>query len=124
MESGKQEDMETGGRLNNGDTILLYVSQYQNKYYYNPDIGPLPEAVKKELLMNLIFITEEAGGVAELGFHEDGELFIDSYCEEGDLGYDAVAGGMLVSEMEHQQAETLEQVQNWYLEMLREKGEL
>ena len=49
--------------------------------------------MRNEILMCLIMIVEEAGGVAELGFTPEGEVFLDSYCEEGDLGYDAISGG-------------------------------
>lgn len=94
--------------------ILGYVSQYQEKYYWNEDAGVLPDAVKKEILMNMIFITEEAGGVCELGINEDGDVYIDSYCEEGDLGYDQVSGRLLVSEMERTKRELLSQLQTWY----------
>ena len=64
--------------------VLAYVSQYYEKYYFNHEIGKLPETVEKELLQDLIFLIEEAGGVAELGFNEYGEVYLDSYCEEGD----------------------------------------
>ena len=94
--------------------ILGYVSQYQEKYYWNEDAGVLPDAVKKEILMNMIFITEEAGGVCELGINEEGDVSIDSYCEEGDLGYDQVSGRLLVSEMERTKRELLSQLQTWY----------
>lgn len=94
--------------------ILGYVSQYQEKYYWNEDAGVLPDAVKKEILMNMIFITEEAGGVCELGINEEGDVYIDSYCEEGDLGYDQVSGRLLVSEMERTKRELLSQLQTWY----------
>ena len=99
--------------------ILAYVSQYQEKYYWNQDVGVLPEAVRKEILMNMIFITEEAGGVCELGFDEDGDIYIDSYCEEGDLGYDQVSGRLLVSEMERSKRELLTELEAWWRETHR-----
>lgn len=102
--------------------VLLYVSHYYNKYYESQEAQELPEAVKKELLMNLIFISEEAGGVCELFFDEEGHVVVDSYCEEGDLGYDEVAARLLVSEMEHKEKEVLEQVENWH--RLKESGAL
>lgn len=94
--------------------ILAYVSQYKEKYFFNEELGTLPEAVKKEILMNMIFICEEAGGVVELGFDEEGYIYLDTYADEDDLGYDQVSGRLLVSEMERNQKELFEELQNWY----------
>lgn len=96
------------------NVILAYASQYKEKYYFNDALGKLPQAVRNEVLMCLILITEEAGGVAELGFYPDGEVYVDSYCEEGDLGYDAISGGLLVREVEREHAELLEKLELWY----------
>lgn len=101
------------------NTILAYVSQYKNKYYFNEQIGKLPEAVKNEILSGMIFITEEAGGVTELGFEPDGTVYLDSYAEEDDLGYDQVSGRLLISEFEREHRETLEELKLWYREVRR-----
>ena len=53
--------------------ILAYASQYKEKYFFNDELGKLPQTVRNEALMCLIMIVEEAGGVAELGFYPDGE---------------------------------------------------
>ena len=70
----------------------------------------------------MIFIAEEAGGVVELGFYPDGEVYIDTYCEEDDMEYDQVSGRLLVSEMEQKDKDVLDDLQIWYLEIMREKG--
>ena len=101
--------------------ILAYASQYKEKYFFNDELGKLPQAVRSEALMCLIMIVEEAGGVAELGFYPDGEIYVDSYCEEGDLGYDEISGGLLVREVERDHAELLEQLELWYRTVLEAK---
>lgn len=98
--------------------ILAYASQYKEKYFFNDELGRLPQAVRNEALMCLIMIVEEAGGVAELGFYPDGEIYVDSYCEEGDLGYDNISAGLLVREMERDHAELLEKLELWYRTLL------
>lgn len=101
--------------------ILAYASQYKEKYFFNEEVGKLPQTVRNEVLMCLIMIVEEAGGVAELGFYPDGEVYVDSYCEEGDLGYDEISGGLLVREMERSHADLLEQLELWYRTVLEAK---
>lgn len=105
---------EDGRYIDSGRLILFYVSQYQNKYFYNEKVGQLPDEVKKELLTALIFITEESGGVTELGFDRDGEVYLDSYCQEDDLGYDQVSARLLIAEMEQDKRELLEELTQWY----------
>ena len=101
--------------------ILAYASQYKEKYFFNDELGKLPQAVRNEALMCLIMIVEEAGGVAELGFYPDGEIYVASYCEEGDLGYDEISGGLLVREVERDHAELLEQLELWYRTIMEAK---
>ena len=107
--------------MNEEKVILAYASQYKEMYYFNEELGKVPQAVRNEALMCLIMIVEEAGGVAEMGFYPDGEIYVDSYCEEGDLGYDAVSGGLLVREVERDHAELLEQLELWYRTILEAK---
>lgn len=94
--------------------VLAYASQYKEKYYFNDDLGKIPEEVKKEVLVLLVLLTEEAGGVAQFAFDADGEVYVDSWCEEGDLGYDHISAGLLVREIEREHAELMEQLTNWY----------
>lgn len=101
--------------------ILAYVSQYKNKYYFNDAMGKLPETVKNEILSGMIFITEEAGGVTELGFGPGDEVYLDSYAEEDDLGYDQVSARLLVSEFEREHSELLSQLTLWH-RMIRKGG--
>jgi hypothetical protein len=98
--------------------VLAYASQYAEKYYFNDDLGHLPEEVKKEVLVLLILLTEEAGGVAELRFDEDGTAVVDSWCEEGDLGYDSVSAGLLIREIERDHADLLHSLEMWYQALL------
>lgn len=99
--------------------VLAYASQYKEKYYFNDSLGPIPEEVKKEVLVLLILLTEEAGGVAEFAFNEENEIFVDSWCEEGDLGYDAISAGLLIREIEREHADLLEQLNLWYRTLLK-----
>ena len=101
--------------------ILAYASQYKEKYFFNEEVGKLPQTVRNAVLMCLIMIVEEAGGVAELGFYPDGEVYVDSYCEEGDLGYDEISAGLLVREVERDHAELFEQLELWYRTILEAK---
>ncbi len=96
------------------DTVLAYASQYAEKYYFNDTIGPIPEEIKKEVLVLLIWLTEEAGGVAQFVFDADGEIAVESWCEEGDLGYDHISAGLMIKEIERDHADLLEQLNQWY----------
>ena len=94
--------------------VLAYASQYKEKYYFNENLGKIPEEIKKEVLVLLISLVEEAGGVAEMGFDLDGEVYVDSWCEEGDLGYDEISAWLPVREIEREQRSLLDNLALWY----------
>lgn len=101
------------------ETVLAYASQYAEKYFFNEELGPIPEEIKKEVLVLLILLTEEAGGVAQFVFDENGEVAVESWCEEGDLGYDHISAGLLIKEIERDHADLLEQLNHWYAAVVR-----
>lgn len=100
----------------NGRQVLAAASQYTDKYFWNEQLGYLPEEIRKEVLVLLIMVTEEAGGITVLGFEEDGEVYLASTCEEGDLGYDEISAGLLIREIEREHGDLLRQLSRWYLE--------
>lgn len=101
------------------NVVLAYASQYAQKYYFNDQLGKLPEEVKKEVLVLLIWLTEEAGGVAQLSFNAAGEAVVDSWCEEGDLGYDSIAAGLMIREIEREHGDLLRSLEVWYQALKR-----
>lgn len=103
--------------------VLAYASQYAEKYYFNEELGKIPEEIKKEVLVLLILLTEEAGGVAEFAFDPEGEIYVDSWCDEDDLGYDHISAGLLIREIERDHAELLEQLNLWYKTLKLKKPE-
>ena len=100
-------------------TLLAMVSQYTDKYFWNENLGVLQEEIRKEVLVLLIMITEEAGGITVLGFEEDGEVYLASTCEEGDLGYDEISAGLLIREVEREHRDLLEQLSEWYRKVVK-----
>ena len=110
---------ETAGQ--NGRQVLAVVSQYADKYFLNEELGKLPEEIRKEVLVLLIMVTEEAGGITVLGFEEDGEVYLASTCEEGDLGYDEISAGLLIREIEREHRDLLEQLSQWYRKVGRRR---
>lgn len=93
---------------------LAVANQYTNKYFIDESMGKLPDEIRKEVLVLVVTVTEEAGGMTALGFEEDGTVYMDSVCDEGDLGYDQVSARLLISEMEHTHVELFEQLSEWY----------
>jgi hypothetical protein len=43
---------------------------------------------------------------------------VDSWCEEGDLGYDSVSAGLLIREIERDHADLLHSLEMWYQALL------
>jgi hypothetical protein len=105
-----------------GRVVLAAASQYTDKYFFNDSLGPIPDEIRKEVLVLLVWATEESGGMTIMGFEEDGSVYLASTAEEGDLGYDEISAGLTIREIEREHADLIEELEQWYREIVRKKG--
>ncbi len=104
-----------------GRVVLAAASQYTNKFFFNETLGPIPDEVRKEIAVLLIWATEESGGMTIMGFEGDGSVYLASTAEEGDLGYDEISAGLTIREIEREHADLIEELEQWYSEIVRKK---
>lgn len=95
-------------------SILCAANSYISKFYLNPSYEALPKFIKEELQKLCVSLTEEAGGIAVMSFDEDGELSINSFCDEKDYYYDNVSAGLLVHLIERENKELFHNLCDYY----------
>jgi len=93
---------------------LCGASYYNKKYYLNPDFELLPDDVKNELKAMCVLFTEDVGGILTLYFEEDGTLFFETRCDEGDLFYDDVGSGLKIKELQRDKADLFTALETFY----------
>ena len=94
--------------------ILCGSNAYNQKYYLAPEFEALPTQVKEDLKVMCVLFTEEVGGAITMSFEEDGELIIETSCDEGDLLYDDISSGLLIRKMRDTRREFFEALELYY----------
>ena len=94
--------------------VLCGSNSYNQKYYLDSRFEKLPTQVKDELKILCVLFTEEVGGAITFEFEEDGELVLETSCDEGDLLYDEVGAALLVKKMRNERREFFESLELYY----------
>lgn len=94
--------------------VLCGSNSYNQKYYLDSRFEKLPKQVREELKIMCVLFTEEVGGAITFEFDEDGELVLETSCDEGDLLYDDVGAGLLVKKMRDERTEFFESLELYY----------
>ena len=110
MEDHRMEDQ----RKTDETVVLCGASSYNEKFYLDPRFDSLPEAVKDELKILCVSITEEAGGILTLEFDPDGSLNFVSRAEDGDYLFDDITSGMRIARVRFERRELLEGLELYY----------
>ena len=94
--------------------VLCAASAYDRKYYFNRQFDRLPENVKEELHILCVLFTEEVGGIFSILFTPEGDVEMQTQCDEGDLLYDDISGGLLIKEIRRKKRELFEALSVYY----------
>lgn len=95
--------------------VLCGSNAYNQKYYLDKRFEKLPSQIKDELKIMCVLFTEEVGGVLTISFDdEDGELLLETSCDEGDLLYDDIGAGLLIKKMRDTKTEFFESLELYY----------
>ena len=107
--TGKDRTMES-----TENTVLCGANSYEQKYYFNPRFGNLPEAVQRELQIACVVFTEEVGGILTLEYRPDGSLTLNTQKDEADYLYDEIEAELQIRRLTAEKEELLESLENYY----------
>ncbi len=103
--------------------ILISVSPYVQKYYFNEEFKDLPEDIKDEVRAKLAVIAEKVNCIMTLGFYEDGEIFIEERYEDP-MNYDDIGAGLEVKKLQQEEKEIFRSLKLWYMIYATENGKI
>ncbi len=103
--------------------ILISVSPYIQKYYFNESYSELPVSIKEEAIEKLSLLAEKINCIISIGFYEDGELFIEEQSEEP-LYYDDIGAGLEIKKFQTEEREMLKGLKLWYMIYCTENGQI
>lgn len=102
--------------------VLLAVSPYIKKYYFNEKYNTLPQDIKNELLEEIAIIAEKINGIITLGFEEDGNIYFEEKYEDPML-YDDIGGQLEIRKMQTEKQNLFESLKLWYQIYFTKQGE-
>lgn len=103
--------------------IVLSVSPYNHKYYFEPNFNDIPTAIKEELTEAIAAIAEKVNAIISLGFDEEGQIFVEQTADE-DVFVDDIGAALEIKRLQKDKAELLKSLQLWYMIYRSEKGQI
>lgn len=102
--------------------VLLAISPYIKKYYFNEKYKELPKDIKNELIEVLAAIAEKINGIITIGFEEDGDIYFEERYEDPML-YDDIGGQLEIRKLQREKQSLFEALKLWYQIYHTEQGE-
>lgn len=94
--------------------VLCAASYYNQKYFFNNDLSPLPESIQKDIKTISICMAQKIQGIFTIGFYEDGNIFLESQGNENDFDYDEIGARIETDKLKENEKELFKALQNWY----------
>lgn len=95
-------------------TIIFATSSHNKKYYFDELTEKLPEPIKEEIKSMGIYVAEKVNGVFNMGFYEDGSVFIQTTCTENEFEYDEIGAKLEIEKIKREKKELINSLQLWY----------
>lgn len=106
-----------------GNVVLCGSTNYEQKYYLNPDFDGLPETIKRELQIMCVLYTEDIGGILTLEFDEEGNLQFVTQADEEDILYDEIGSVLKIKQLREDRKELLESLELYYRVFFLDEGD-
>ncbi|WP_053982739.1 DUF6145 family protein [Niameybacter massiliensis] len=103
--------------------IVISVSPYNHKYYFDPKFNDIPTEIKEELAEAIAAIAEKVNAIISVGFNEDGQIFIDQTADE-EIFVDEIGAALEIKRLQKDKAELLKSLQLWYMVYRSEQGQI
>ncbi|MDA3734245.1 DUF6145 family protein [Niameybacter massiliensis] len=103
--------------------IVISVSPYNHKYYFEPKFNDIPTEIKEELAEAIAAIAEKVNAIISVGFNEDGQIFIDQTADE-EIFVDEIGAALEIKRLQKDKAELLKSLQLWYMVYRSEQGQI
>lgn len=94
--------------------VLCGANAYRQKYFFNEQFRKLPESIKEELHVLCILFTEEVGGIFTIAFDEEGNVLLETDCDENDFYYDEISSSLMIGEVRRKRQELFESLELYY----------
>lgn len=103
--------------------IVISVSPYNHKYYFEHKYNDIPNEIKEELIESIAAIAEKVNAIISLGFNKEGQIFIEQTADEN-VFVDEIGADLEIKKLQKDKKELLKSLQLWYMIYRSEQGQI
>lgn len=103
--------------------LVVCVSPYQQKYYFEPEFNDIPDAIKEELKEAVAQMANKINGIISVGFNEECNLFIEQTAEDN-VFVDEIGAALEIKRFQSEKQELIKSLKMWYMVYRTEYGKI
>lgn len=102
------------GEINLEKIVVGAASAYKELYFFNPEFEGLPKEVQQEIQIICVTVANAIHGVFTMGFHENGNVYIETQGDELDASYDDIGAELEVKRVFKENEELIKALHVWF----------
>ncbi len=102
--------------------IISAASAYNEKYFISPKFTNLPKEVLDQIQILVVTLAQKTGGIVQMGYTNQGDLFFEATSEDGDYDYDEINAQLEIKRVEENNKQLLNGLIAYYKLFISEDG--
>ncbi len=102
--------------------VISAASAYNEKYFINPELTSLPKEILDQIQILVVTLAQKTGGIVQMGYTDQGDLFFETTHEEDDFDYDDINAKLEVKRVEENNKQLLNGLIAYYKLFISEEG--
>ncbi|OON92798.1 MAG: hypothetical protein ATN32_09415 [Candidatus Epulonipiscium fishelsonii] len=105
------------------DNIIVYASYDKQQYYFGENYKDIPKDIQKEIITEIVNLSEKTKTNIALEFDDKGFIFIKEFNKE-DVFTDDIGNALDIKQFSTKNKELLAALQRWYMIYKTEEGKI
>ncbi len=102
--------------------IISAASAYNEKYFISPKFTNLPKEVLDQIQILVVTLAQKTGGIVQMSYTNQGDLFFEATSEDGDFDYDEINAQLEIKRVEENNKQLLNGLIAYYKLFISEDG--
>lgn len=103
--------------------LIVCISAFEHKYFYNPEFEDIPSEIKQELVEATAHIAEQVNGIISVGFYQNGTVYIEQTLQDNIL-VDEIGADLEIKRFQKEKKELIKSLTMWYMVYRTKEGEI
>lgn len=95
---------------------IIAAASYENqKYFFEPEFGGLPEEIKNEIRIICVVMAQRLGCSFIMGFKDTGDVYFEIVKPEAAYDFDDIGADLEIKSLLKEKEELIKALKIWYL---------